>query len=823
MLSGWHYQDTVNIKYSGAHPANKTMFFDVGPNHPIWGASNPDGSDWRVTKADGTTLCNYSFDRFIFRSIARMRIRIPNDTSATSLLLQWGNTGASAVSNSQNTLDIPKSTERGSIGVWTTFADTTGPYVDSTGITGSLTKSGTIGGTRSISDLGWGRQYRLRIGQFAGNMPDAIAFSGSNSGVQFGGSGAMQTPAIAMPAAFTLKLWLLQAGTGYIASWYGDSNNNWFIQCNGSNGLTFTRKVGGVTSTFTTNNVFNSTIEHIAIVCGPTGFQVFIQGIRYYFDPTSTAAYSNALTAKITFGGLDTGSGPGSLASVAFIMVPTFHNVELTAWEINCGVFLMQPYDNITQLDGIQNGLAVQGKWAKPITCIDGTATAERAGLSGTQGMAQESTILPGLTNGKFNGTWHMFYDAGLNHHTICHATSADRIHWTRDAANPVITDAANTGDTVACGGYAMGDGFMMVWVNDFTNYPYRCSFSTDGGETWTTPITLLNNLKNSTWGNNGFGNHFIYQAGTQVQMDIEASGVGGVSFQMGTATGPNMFSMALPTQATDGGSLKGSPAQSAELSYVSQTQNARTLASTGNLTITASTATLTRASGSFSGDGVAVLDTISIKGFTNSGNNGQFVVATVGTTTLTFKGGTQLVNETAAATVVASMAPDFKTGQILGGPWSWTSPDGSTYKWGHGDIAGSPAPSAAYSINYMARTWDGVNYLHGPGDIVMFVRPDLIWAADGTPLMGADQVADPYIEYTGGNPILYCEDYDNANNKAMVIAAVASVATMGQLVVDSTRLESGLTFSSTTGAADSGKRGNPFTNASTGGVISDV
>jgi hypothetical protein len=810
MLSGWTYQSTVRLIYTGSHPAGKVLYLNIGPNHPIWGAVQPDGKDVRVTKTDDT-LCNISADQWVYRKIAQIRVRIPSDTSVTTLKLQWGNSGATSVFNSANTLDLPQSTERGCIGCWTTFQDTSGPYTDATGTTGNLTKVGTLT-ARSSGDLGWNRQQRLRISQFASNLPDAVSAptAANNIGIYTGGTGCVQTAAIAMPSNFTYKVWSFGNGeTGDQASWYVDANNYWRIRGNGAGKYIFEKKISGtITSTYTTSNVFGgNSIRHFAFSMGAAGVQVWINGIRYYWNPTDTTMWASNQTAKMTLGGYDIGNGPGgsggNFAGNTMVLVPTLHNVQLTAWEINCAVFLMQPYDNQAQIDGILNGAAIGGKWGTPVVAIDGhgyngSTWYEQTGLgstgtNATVGMVQECAVIQGMTSGLPNGTFHMFYHAGLNPGTICHATSNDRLTWTRDASNPVMTDGA--GNTLAVSGFAYGDSFGVAYVlTSFVTGPLKVVFSQDG-TTFTTPITLLTNQTNSTWGNAGFGNSFIIQGVGGVQAWIEANGVGGTSFQAGQWTGPNIFSLVPPSQYVDsGGTLKGTPAQSACLNFEPQSQTARSLAATGNLTINATASTLVRASGSWVTDSVGVNDQISITGFTNPGNNGQYRVTTVTSGTLTLANlGTCAITETAAATAKLSVQTDFCSGQILGGPFVYNSVDGSRWIWGHGDMSSSPSPASAFSIIYCRQTFDGVNFFFGPSDIVQLVRNDMILPETSGMFTGADQQADPWIECTKRPPVLFSEVYDNVAGRSMIIASAATVCSMEKVVRDTTRLDLGL------------------------------
>jgi hypothetical protein len=78
---------------------------------------------------------------------------------------------------------------------------------------------------------------------------------------------------------------------------------------------------------------------------------------------------------------------------------------------------------------------------------------------------------------------------------------------------------------------------------------------------------------------------------------------------------------------------------------YLQYMKTARTLSSFGTTyQFTGASKTLTRQSGSFSGDGVAIGDVFTITG--TASNNGSFTVATVGTTTLTFIATDTIVNE---------------------------------------------------------------------------------------------------------------------------------------------------------------------------------
>ncbi len=105
-------------------------------------------------------------------------------------------------------------------------------------------------------------------------------------------------------------------------------------------------------------------------------------------------------------------------------------------------------------------------------------------------------------------------------------------------------------------------------------------------------------------------------------------------------------------------------------------------LSSAGNLTVTAGTSTITRASGSWSGDGVKVGDVLTLSGFSNGGNNGSFTVATVGTTTLTLTGMTG-VNEgpvSATASVADTTAAHGWAGDsvpIISGGYAYKATSG--------------------------------------------------------------------------------------------------------------------------------------------------
>lgn len=95
---------------------------------------------------------------------------------------------------------------------------------------------------------------------------------------------------------------------------------------------------------------------------------------------------------------------------------------------------------------------------------------------------------------------------------------------------------------------------------------------------------------------------------------------------------------------------------------YLQYQKTTRSLASFGTTyQFTASTRTLTRQAGSFSGDGVAIGDVFVISG--TASNNGSFTVATVGTTTLTFIASDTIVDEgpTAIGTTSFTASAGFK------------------------------------------------------------------------------------------------------------------------------------------------------------------
>lgn len=84
------------------------------------------------------------------------------------------------------------------------------------------------------------------------------------------------------------------------------------------------------------------------------------------------------------------------------------------------------------------------------------------------------------------------------------------------------------------------------------------------------------------------------------------------------------------------------------------------------NLAITASTGTITRATGSFSGDGLVVGQWIKVTGFSNAANNDVFKLATVGTTTLTVVNKAAMVDESTGSGRTVVMGEQIVNGTTL-------------------------------------------------------------------------------------------------------------------------------------------------------------
>lgn len=111
---------------------------------------------------------------------------------------------------------------------------------------------------------------------------------------------------------------------------------------------------------------------------------------------------------------------------------------------------------------------------------------------------------------------------------------------------------------------------------------------------------------------------------------------------------------------------------------YLQYKYNTVTLAATGDLTFAnANPDTIVRASGSWSGDGVAVGDIITITG--SASNDGSYTAATVGTTTLTLVATDSLVAEGPVGAVATAFAPFKRTisGVVYGFKWKLLGNDG--------------------------------------------------------------------------------------------------------------------------------------------------
>lgn len=78
---------------------------------------------------------------------------------------------------------------------------------------------------------------------------------------------------------------------------------------------------------------------------------------------------------------------------------------------------------------------------------------------------------------------------------------------------------------------------------------------------------------------------------------------------------------------------------------------------------ITASTSTITRIAGDFSADGFAPGMHVTLAGFVNGGNNANFILATVGTTTMTVTDNTGMVDETGSGDETATSIAQPVTG----------------------------------------------------------------------------------------------------------------------------------------------------------------
>ncbi len=295
-----------------------------------------------------------------------------------------------------------------------------------------------------------------------------------------------------------------------------------------------------------------------------------------------------------------------------------------------------------------------------------------------------------------------MIYHGGLGSNKVGHATSTDRLNWTKDTANPILGDGVNgeAGDTLAVNAWPINNDYIHLrYVNNFTTSSLRDAiYNPSSGAV--TALGAVYNPATGAWPA-GFGNNYSLRVGAGWIGIIEGYGVGPGQFEVGFMRGYSPTDLVTDTTITNGSSSYG-PFYGANLTY-------------------ASGATL---------------------------------------------------NSWAGYPISAAGGPYMYVSQI----------DGLVHCFLHGDDT-----AAVTSCIYHRATPNGIDAFEGPTDIITentlttLPSQNTIW----------NQNADPYIHFleNGVAPIMYYEEYSNANSQSNICARTYN-GTMEELLQDSVRME---------------------------------
>jgi len=102
-LSGWGYRRTVTITNSGSTLTNYQVRIALDSTFS-WSNAKSDGSDIRVTAADGTTPLPFWIENWNPTTSANIWVKVPSIPNGTTyILLYYGNSNATSASNGTNT------------------------------------------------------------------------------------------------------------------------------------------------------------------------------------------------------------------------------------------------------------------------------------------------------------------------------------------------------------------------------------------------------------------------------------------------------------------------------------------------------------------------------------------------------------------------------------------------------------------------------------------------------------------------------------------------------------------------------------------------
>jgi formylglycine-generating enzyme required for sulfatase activity/predicted GH43/DUF377 family glycosyl hydrolase len=142
----------------------------------------------------------------------------------------------------------------------------------------------------------------------------------------------------------------------------------------------------------------------------------------------------------------------------------------------------------------------------------------------------------------KVGATYHMWYTghSGEGSYNIGHATSPDGIAWTKDAANPVLTNSANGWDLmyITAGSVLYFNGAFHLWYSGFDgSYVYRIGYAKSAdGVTWTKGS---NNPVLNIGPSGGFDSTYVYEPSVLYrngQLWMWYAGYAAPSWQIGLA-----------------------------------------------------------------------------------------------------------------------------------------------------------------------------------------------------------------------------------------------------------------------------------------------
>lgn len=541
MLSGYTRKDTLRVVTSGVNCDNLVWFDRIWAGNFNWAAAKSDLSDLRYTLPDGVTLLPYVFvDPPIgSRKFAQVMVFITG-TPPASILRQYGNPAASAVSTADGVMQQPP-----------VPADASGLAVLWLNEGSGTTCANKVGGTAwTVATSGWqlkshANGWRRGFNTLHGvtGRTDLDAWSGYGGVYLNGGSDRVVAPAGFLdtpPANGSIGFWFTTFGgtgvTGTLFSKYSDANNYLEInQIAGAN-IQVIKCNGGVAETITLSQslgAFQTWFYRVS--WGAGGFKLWLGATPVRCIRGNTTAWGAGNTGKATFGARDNGS-IGNQISSAILGSTIMQNREMAAVENQCYIYNIPPIPTTSPYTKL-----VQSP-SNPILTP--------AGWEGTQ-LAEVSVLGP-FSDGKY----HMIYHGARVTAQVGHATSTDLVAWTKDAANPLFGNGigGEAGITQAVNAWTNDNAIINVrYVNDFTVSQMRDAVYTPASGS----VTINGNVlapRSTSWPA-GFGNNFqLPYQGNWIQI-TEGRGVAGDSFETGFARGVDATHLTLDASGTDGGS----------------------------------------------------------------------------------------------------------------------------------------------------------------------------------------------------------------------------------------------------------------------------